>query len=134
MKSIRVLGALAIALSATAPALAQEHVAALVNESQNNGIAFASKYQNSQMVIDDYVIGSSASPIGVASISVGAKPDKFGFPASQQATCTLTENADIQKFGALNKGAHIILTGKYVAMQGSTIMLINCSYTAAVVK
>jgi hypothetical protein len=74
-------GALALFLSIglATPALAHPHVMDLLTEQATNGIAFASKYQNQPVVLDDYVIASTASPSGVGSISVG-KPDRFGLP------------------------------------------------------
>lgn len=123
--------ALSLAIGIATPALAAPHAADLMHENMANGIAFASKYQNQQVVVDDYVINSTASPGGVGSIAVGGKPDKFGFPPSAQVMCVLMDDQAIKTFGALNKGAHIILTGQFSVWQGSTLTLTNCSFTMA---
>lgn len=129
----------AIAVSAmvaglASPALAQEHAADLVREDTSNGIAFTARYTGRSMVVDDYVVASTASPGGHGSISIGAKPDKYGFPPSALVMCVLGDAQEIQKFGALNKGAHIVLTGTFSVVQGSTIVLKDCSYAMAASK
>jgi hypothetical protein len=59
---------------------------------------------------------------------VGAKPDKYGFLPSEQALFVLADAREIETSASLNKGAHIILTGKFASIQGGTIMLTDCSY------
>lgn len=127
-KSGFVFAAAAMTAAIGSPALAQEHAADLVSENIANGIAFTSKYSGKSVSVDDYVVASSASPNGHGSISVGAKPDKFGFPPSSQALCVLADANEIQKFGSLSKGTHIVLTGTFLSMQGSTMTLTDCSY------
>lgn len=134
MKKAKGLIALLLSIGLTTPALAHPHVMDLLTEQATNGIAFASKYQNQPVVLDDYVIASTASPSGVGSISIGAKPDRFGLPPHADAMCVLMDDQSIKVFGALNKGAHIILTGKFSNIQGSTITLTNCSFTMATGK
>lgn len=134
MKSGFAFAVTAIVGMVGSPALAQKHAADLVREDIANGIAFASKYSGATVSVDDYVVASDVAPNGNGSISVGAKPDKFGFPPSAQALCVLADSKEIQTFASLNKGAHIVLTGKYSSMQGSTIMLTDCSYRMSTLK
>lgn len=134
MKMAKGTLALLLSIGLTTPALAHPHVMDLLTEQATNGIAFASKYQNQPVVVDDYVIVSTASPSGVGSISVGAKPDRFGFPPHASAMCVLMDDQSIKAFGSLNKGDHIILTGKFSTMQGSIITLTNCTFSMATGK
>ena len=127
--------AAAMTAAICSPALAQQHARDLVRENIANGIAFTAKYSGQSMSVDDYVIASSASPEGGhGSIAVGAKPDKFGFPPSAQALCVLANTKEIQTFGALSKGSHIVLIGKFSSMMGSTIMLTDCSFRMSTAK
>ncbi|WP_010188807.1 hypothetical protein [Sphingomonas sp. PAMC 26605] len=134
MRSVFVIATAAMFSAIGSAALAQAHVSDLMRENIANGIAFTAKYTGKSIDVDDYVVATSASSNGNGSISVGAKPDKFGFPPSATALCPLRDAQEIQTFSSLNKGAHIILTGKFSSMMGSTLMLTDCSYRLSAAK
>ena len=134
MKSVFVVATAAMFSAIASPALAQAHVSDLMRENIANGIAFTTKYTGKSIDVDDYVVATTASPNGIGSISIGAKPDKFGFPPSATALCALRDAQEVQTFSSVSKGAHIVLTGKFSSMMGSTLMLTDCSYRMSTAK